>query len=242
MMSEYFIIERKKMKKIIQAGLLVSGLASSLVASQATDLIRHGEVKVSQKGDIELNFISPYENPIINIESLHDNIKGNFSISLVDAEQDKYKITLKHKGNVQSCNNKIMLEDETLRLHISPNESSTQFADATIIYKPCYEDGNTNKYHFETAHPYKNNTNITKTLPPLCPSGRMCPQVIQYAYIKGETEKNYDFITISQDGKELGKFSGKIDKSIPISSNLPTDVTFTSDYSITKSGITVDLH
>jgi len=81
--------------------------------------------------------------------------------------------------------------------------------------------------HYETAHPYANNENVTKTLSvPGASSLRVS--------IRGELENNYDNVTIANR-----TFTGSIDENFTISGDTAT-MHFTSDSSVTKNGFSVD--
>ena len=85
-----------------------------------------------------------------------------------------------------------------------------------------------------TTGQYSNNANISKTLS--IPSAEMIT-----VKISGTTEKNYDFITIKdQNDNQVGKFSGLINETLQVESSAIT-ATLTSDYSVTKSGVTVTI-
>lgn len=83
-----------------------------------------------------------------------------------------------------------------------------------------------------TTGVYSNDTDISEEL--------SLPNVqSMQVNIKGEVERNYDFIYIyDNNGNELKKFTGKIDKSFVLP-NSSIKVTLISDYSIVKSGVTV---
>jgi len=84
-----------------------------------------------------------------------------------------------------------------------------------------------------TGH-YSNNANISKKL-------SIASAEALKIKIVGTTEKNYDFITIKdENGNSLGKFSGTINKVIETGGSSIV-ATLTSDYSVTKSGVTVTI-
>jgi len=213
------------MNKFISAIFLAMSLSNYSLANIDID-----KVKVTSNGEIAFSFKLPYDYKQFNLSSIGDHIKSGFKIITND---NYYTVIVKHKETIYKCSNTI--KNEKLKLMaISPYNNDN--LEQIIEYKPCYNEVKTS---FETEHPYKNNTNITKTIPALCNanSNKECKDKV--AYIYGESEKNYDFITISQNGKVLGKYSGQINKMIEIDKYLPITITFKSDYSITKSGISV---
>ena len=122
-----------------------------------------------------------------------------------------------------------------------------------VPYSICKED----RTHFETAHPYKNNEKQEKVLSVKADKGFD----LYLITIKGETEANYDFITFTDmSGKVLEarvrdyvtnkretqklKFSGKVNKRFYLNgprSGLEVKVHFTSDGSVTKEGVKIDM-
>ena len=85
-----------------------------------------------------------------------------------------------------------------------------------------------------TTGAYTNNVNISQTL--TIPDAK---ELI--VNISGETEKNYDFIVIKDsNGNALKRLSGKINESFIVSGSFIT-ANLKSDYSITKSGVTVSI-
>jgi len=129
-----------------------------------------------------------------------------------------------------------------------------------VPYSICKED----RTHFETAHPYKNNEKQEKVL--FATAGKYNPNERGFngyrITIEGETEANYDFITFTDmSGKVLEakvydnvkkiagenmklKFSGKVNKHFRLKgpeSGLKVKVLFTSDGSVTKEGVKIDM-
>ena len=89
-------------------------------------------------------------------------------------------------------------------------------------------DTPTRKTHFETAHPYANNTTMNETL--------TIPGADELTLrLTGVTEKNYDFVYINGT-----RYHGVLDETIDIEGD-SVEVRFTSDYSVVKSGVTIDI-
>ena len=81
---------------------------------------------------------------------------------------------------------------------------------------------------------YENNMNVTQKLAVDHPTGN-CMLVD----IEGETENNYDFITITNNsGTEIAKLSGPLSEAIEVHEG-EINVNFTSDGSVTKEGFTM---
>jgi len=83
-----------------------------------------------------------------------------------------------------------------------------------------------------TTGAYANNENRSKTL--------TIPGASSVSVeIKGETEKNFDYITLfDANGKQVAKLNGKIDQTVEVAGS-SVRVQLTSDSSVTKSGVTV---
>ncbi len=85
-----------------------------------------------------------------------------------------------------------------------------------------------------TSGPYSNNTNIYKVLEILSATSLVVT-------VSGETEPNYDFITIyNEDNQEVFRHSGSINSTFTVPGYKIT-AHFTSDVSVTKSGVTVTI-
>ena len=85
-----------------------------------------------------------------------------------------------------------------------------------------------------TTGAYANNMNVERTLT-ITGANKLSVTIV------GETEKYYDFITILNSSNHIEKrMSGKINKSFIVLGNSVT-IKFKSDYSITKSGITITI-
>jgi len=84
------------------------------------------------------------------------------------------------------------------------------------------------KTHFETAHPYANNTTMHETLTIPGADGLTLT-------LTGSTEKNYDFVYINGVA-----YDGVLNKTIDIEGD-SVEIRFTSDYSVVKSGVTIDI-
>ena len=86
----------------------------------------------------------------------------------------------------------------------------------------------TRKTHFETAHPYANNTTMNETLT-IPGADRLTLR------LKGVTEKHYDYVYINDT-----RYHGVLDETIKIEGD-SVEVRFTSDPTVVKSGITIDI-
>ena len=85
-----------------------------------------------------------------------------------------------------------------------------------------------------TTGTYSNNTNISKTL-------TIPDATTLIVTLIGETEQNYDFITIKdKNGNVVKKLSGSINETFEVSGDVIT-ANLKSDYSVTKSGVTVSI-
>jgi len=104
-------------------------------------------------------------------------------------------------------------------------DSHEYFAENT----PSLSMGGGDMLHFETAHPYTNNENQSGTLHI---EGASCLTV----NITGETESNYDFITVAGQ-----RFDGDINEHFDIQAS-SVDYLFTSDSSITRNGVLVEIN
>ena len=83
-----------------------------------------------------------------------------------------------------------------------------------------------------TKRPYENNEDETREL---CVDGAEAITVL----IDGEIEANYDFLSINDtSGKELAKVSGILNEELTVAGSC-ISTHFTSDYSITKKGLTI---
>ena len=83
-----------------------------------------------------------------------------------------------------------------------------------------------------TSGPYGNNEDISEVL-------GVTNAVNLKVSVQGSTESNYDFIyIIDQNNNELARLSGEINEEIIVNGDRIT-VRLTSDYSITRSGVTV---
>jgi len=105
----------------------------------------------------------------------------------------------------------------------------------TFLYAADTTEANSTT-HYETAHRYANNENVTKVL---SIPGASALKVT----IKGELEKSYDFVSIQGvtfEDNETRRFTGLIDESFTIPGD-EVDMLFTSDSSITKNGFSVDV-
>lgn len=144
------------MKKIIQAGLLVSGLAGSLIAAEN---IVHDDVQVLRDGSMILKFSSNIVPPKIRITS-SDYLKKDFAINLQNSQIGQYEITLKRSVRTLSCNDK-NVSDESLTLSITSGQSSEELASEKIVYTPCYQDEEDNNSRPPTED---NNTEDNSTV------------------------------------------------------------------------------
>ena len=176
-------------------------------------------------------------NPITNanIDMLpHSRISIN-SIHLSNIDKGEYVLLLRQN---RRCEHKILYNNQII-FDVNTQDSTHNEPTSIQVKFDCRD--NVPERAFETEHPYKNNTNVTKVLPALCSLGKACVKSIQYANITGKTEKNYDTITISQRGKLLGTYSGQINAIVPLDSYAPTKITFKSDSSVTDKGVVVKL-
>ena len=227
------------MKNLINGVVLGTVIGTStLFATKLTSLgVTSTHVKYDKK--VAIKITDSYGNPFTT-GNIHMVPTSKMSMYAMDVSNNgKYVLHVRHN---KKCEQKIVY-NETIVLRASAIKPIHTTYEHNAISIPVEFDcrKKVSPPDFETEHPYKNNTNITKVLPPLCPAGAVCIQAEQYAYITGKTEKGYDKITISQNGTELGTFSGKINEKINLDTSASTKITFRSDSSVTDKGVTVHL-
>lgn len=233
------------MKKIVEICLVGSLLASSLVANQ---IIVTDQGKNDGNGgnaiyiDVKYadNNNNAVENPSFYTFPYNLNTQDNFKITgFQRADIGEYRLQIIHKCIEKKVYNEILI----LSAFNEGGEVEKQ-----IPFTAC-EAENDDDSRFRTNNPYANNEDETVTITPtdISPFGEYVVTV------KGKTEKNYDFITLTHMNPlvgmpyELVKSSGRIDEEIIVST--PVDlinpikpiiqVNFKSDYSVTDEGVEV---
>jgi len=224
------------MKNLINGVVLGTVIGTStLFATQLTSLgVTSTQLKYDKK--VAIKITDSYGNPFTS-GNIHMNPTSKMSMYAMDvSDNGNYVLHVRHN---KKCEEKKVYNETIVLSAKKPIDTKENNAISIPVKFDCKD--NVSPYHFETEHPYKNNTNVTKVLPPLCPTGKACIKSIQFANITGKTEKNYDKITISQKGKLLGTFSGQINEKVPLDSYAPTKITFKSDSSVTDKGVVVKL-
>lgn len=224
------------MKNLINGVVLGTVIGTSTLF--ATQLISLGVTPAHVKYDkkVAIKITDSYGNPFTR-GNIHMDPTSKMSMYAMDVSNNgKYVLKVRHN---KKCEEKIVYNETIVLSAKKPTDTRENNAISIPVKFDCRDK--VSPYHFETEHPYKNNTNVTKVLPPLCPAGAMCIKAVQFANITGKTEKNYDKITISQNGTVLGTFSGEINEKIPLDSYASTKITFRSDSSVTDKGVVVKL-
>jgi len=227
-----------KLTNIALCGLLLTNILS---ASTITPL------DTPYDSNVKFKILDDLGNPVTN-PKLHINTRSNYhmnGIQLADIDAGIYEVSIHHYCKEE----KIYNENLTVNVHkghhkdfhISPVVQNIPF---TIDCRPAIKENT-----FETDHPYSNNTNIEKVIRAFPDDTVYIPEKTFVVHIVGETEAGYDFISLYKDDNNvgiidelslIGKYSGKLDKYITVY-NPKVIVKFTSDYSITKTGVKVDI-
>ena len=226
------------MKKLFSTTLFGILIGTSGLLAGTTEITSLGVTPANSKYDkyVGIKVIDDNGNPLTNgkIQMNPSSKMTMYAMDLSNIDKGEYLVKVRHN---EGCKEKKIYNETIVLRAIRTQDNISNNSISIPVEFDCTEEKS--PYDFETAHPYANNTNITKIIPPLCPKGSICIAAIQSAYIVGETERNYDFISISQNGIELGKFSGVINAKVELDSRVPIEITFTSDASITKKGVTV---
>ena len=224
------------MKNLINGVVLGTVIGTStLFATQLTSLgVTSTHVKYDKK--VAIKITDSYGNPFTS-GNIHMNPTSKMSMYAMDvSDNGKYVLHIRHN---KKCEEKIVYNETVILSAKKPISTYAKNSISIPVEFDCRDK--VSPRDFETEHPYKNNTNVTKVLPALCSLGKACVKSIQYANITGKTEKNYDTITISQRGKLLGTYSGQINAKVPLNSYATTVITFKSDSSVTDKGVVVKL-
>jgi len=224
------------MKNLINGVVLGTVIGTStLFATQLTSLgVTSTHVKYDKK--VAIKITDSYGNPFTS-GNIHMNPTSKMSMYAMDvSDNGKYVLHVRHN---KKCEEKIVYNETVILSAKKPISTYAKNSISIPVEFDCRDK--VSPRDFETEHPYKNNTNVTKVLPPLCPAGAMCIQAEQYAYITGKTEKGFDKITISQNGTVLGTFSGEINEKINLDTSASTKINFRSDSSVTDKGVVVKL-
>jgi len=223
------------MKKIIKICLLGSLLANVLVANEI-NVIDQGK-NDGNGGNaiyIDVEYVDDYYNPIANpafqFIPYDLNREDNFKVTgFMRLGVGKYRLFIQHKCFEQKVYN------ETLSFTIL-DEGLTK----DIPFTAC--EGDRFSSIFATDFPYANNENKTDIISPenISPSGKYTVTV------SGNTEKGYDFVTISHlhrdDGTEteIAKLSGVFNEIYLVETSSDyapvIGVNFTSDGSVVPVG------
>jgi len=226
------------MKKIINIALLNTLVGTSVLLAGSTQITSEGVTPADFKSDKYIT-IKVIDNEGIPLRDGAIQMNPNphmtmYAMDLTNINEGKYVVKVRHS---EDCKEKKIYHETIILRALRTKDSISNNVVSIPVDFDCRDD--TSEFHFETEHPYRNNTNITKVLPPLCSEGSVCTTDIKYAHIIGETEANYDYITISQKGVELGKFSGHIDEKVELDDRAETKIKFQSDYSNIAFGVTV---
>jgi len=111
---------------------------------------------------------------------------------------------------------------------ITKNGVLVEITDAGNSGNSDDSDDSDDEIRFETNHPYANNTHEGATL-------HIENASTISVHITGEVEANYDFITVAGH-----RFTGIVDETFTVDGD-SVDLLFTSDSSITKSGVVVEI-
>ena len=213
------------MKNIIQKSLIALLASNSAFALEA----KITDINSSDHRNISLT-IATTGVATDSLQIMNDGVNDNLRVhSYINKFDGTYKLLLSHK-----CKEK-KIYHESVHFLVSDGLATQNLHKSFDVCKP-EQPNNT----FETAHPYSNNAFIEKELTsPLPMLGRKYSGY--RVRITGETEKDFDSLTIyTSDNSVNKKFSGLIDHNHIISSN-KIKVRFESDSSVVKEGVTVEI-
>ena len=185
---------------------------------------------------------SPEYKNSLNINKILSISGENELLITIKGETEQYYdfVTIYDANNkvVQKLDGKFedsfRVKGDTVKVNFKTDGSVTRRGFKIEVSKSTPLEYTGKKAKFKTGK-YTNNSSLTKRL-----KVKGATKNTRYEVkIKGETEKNYDFLILFNDkGEVLQKVSGKVNKTFQVTSKY-IDVEFISDYSVTKNGIKV---
>ena len=238
------------------SGLIAALPPTELLKIEVTDASAHyggHGVFSKDRNDGRTTFKMTYGGELVT-DAIFDDISttNNMLIKGFDttrSDEGIYTLYVSYKKKLQSCHLKILRPKENIDFYATTQNHNGR-KNFSIEMPNCFDDiNNTNKKpkdtnRFETKHPYANNLNIEKTIYSAKTfSSKALPPVNSVLRIKGETEANYDFVTImSSDGQDLGKYDGIIDEEFDIpNGERGVKIKFESDDIVPKGGVIITI-